>query len=302
MTEHLNPKVKKILEYPVERRLEFLKRDRWIPHKRATGILNKLVDVFNDREKTRMLNLLIVAPSNNGKTHLLKNFLKMNAPSDDPNKEHSWVPILSIQSPPGPDERRLFTTILEAIFAPTRGSASIDQNEIRVVRLLRDLRVGMLVIDEAQDAFSRNPSQHKYYLNVIKRLGNTLKVPIVMAGTKAVLKVTQIDDQYANRFEPVYMPRWVFDQEFIKLLTSFESILPLREASVLGSQALGLKLHTLSEGLIGELSKLLERSARFAIEQGHERIDLEIVNTIVEQKLFVSPKDRNKDSEQLGLE
>jgi hypothetical protein len=37
----------------------------------------------------------------------------------------------------------------------------------------------------------------------------------------------QIDVQLANRFEPAVVPRWTMDEDYLRLLASFELALPL---------------------------------------------------------------------------
>jgi hypothetical protein len=292
-------KTRTIMTAPHEKRLAYVQTDRWIPYTRSEMILGKLKDLMTQPQRSRPPCLLLVGPSNNGKSHLLKRFARQHRPSDDPHEDNAHVPVLVVESPPGPDEGRLFSSILERISALSRKKLSPLEAEAKTIALLRGLRVRVLIIDEAHSAFSRHPGQHKYYLTVIKRLSNELGLPIVMAGVKEVLNVTRIDAQFANRFEAQYLPRWHGDHDYLRLLASFERLLPLRNASQLVEGTMATKLLALSEGLIGELSKLLERCAVLAIEQGTEQINFTVIQSVLERRLYVPPSDRNSESESL---
>ena len=91
-------------------------------------------------------------------------------------------------------------------------------------------------------------------------------------------------------FEPATLPRWQFDKEFLRLLVSFERMLPLKNPSNLQETGLATKLFSLSEGYIGELSRLLTAASAQAILCGAERIDLKILSAIK----WISPSDRKR--------
>jgi hypothetical protein len=70
---------------------------------------------------------------------------------------------------------------------------------------------------------------------------------------------------------------WDLNREFQMLLASFESTLPLRKPSCLAEKRLAVKLLSMSEGTIGELSRILVAAATHAIESGEERILYQLV-------------------------
>lgn len=67
--------------------------------------------------------------------------------------------------------------------------------------------------------------------------------------------------------------------EFQMLLASFESTLPLRKPSSLAEERLAIKL-SMSEGTIGELSRILVAAATYAIDSGEERINEKVLRAI----------------------
>ena len=69
-------------------------------------------------------------------------------------------------------------------------------------------------------------------------------------------------------------------KDYLKLLASFERMLPLKKPSNLVETNLSIKLLAMSEGIIGELASILTKAAVKAIKSGKEQITLEIVNSI----------------------
>jgi hypothetical protein len=47
-------------------------------------------------------------------------------------------------------------------------------------------------------------------------------VPLVGIGTAEAIRAVQADPQLANRFNPEILPKWKLDQEYLRLLASFE--------------------------------------------------------------------------------
>ena len=75
------------------------------------------------------------------------------------------------------------------------------------------------------------------------------------------------------------LPQWQLDNNFRKLLASFEKIVPLNYPSDLQrSSTFTAKLLARSEGTIGELKMLLAAAATDAMRRGTERITEEIID------------------------
>ena len=74
-------------------------------------------------------------------------------------------PVLLIQAPPEPDERRFYNAILEALFAPTQTNEKIDSRSSRVKTLLIDLDVKILMIDEIHHVLAGSPAKQRLFLN-----------------------------------------------------------------------------------------------------------------------------------------
>jgi hypothetical protein len=101
-----------------------------------------------------------------------------------------------------------------------------------------------------------------------------LQLPIVARGTQDDFNAIHTDPQLANRFEPTVLHRWTMSEDYLRLLASFEKVIPLEHRSELLEPAIAIKILSLSEGTIGEISVLLCRAAIAAIESGTQRITI----------------------------
>lgn len=288
--QHLNEQAARYLELPIGERIERIRSPRWIGYNRAQTILTKLEELYSCPPSHRMPNMLLVGDTNNGKTMLIRRFCSKHQASDNPGEEAASVPVLYVQAPPTPDESRLYSAILNLLFAPHRQRDRLEKKQDMVITLLKKVGMRVLVIDEIQHVLAGSLNKQRTFLNVIKYLGNELQVPIVAVGTLDAFRAVQTDPQLANRFEPATLPRWNLDDDFLRLLVSFERMLPLQIPSKLHSPALAAKLLSMSDGLIGEIAQILTTAAIHAVKSGNEFIDIKLLESIG----WVSPTERKR--------
>lgn len=277
---HLAPQVREIALMDDSVRIEWIQKDRWVGYTRAGQALAKLQWLLAHPKKMRMPNLLIVAPTNNGKTMVVEKFRRDHARGLSLDGRADVIPVLRVQMPSAADPLRFYQAILEALSAPTRRGHRLVEKEGQAIRLLRATGVQMLVIDEINNALAGPTNKLSEMLNLLKNLGNDLQIPLVGVGTKDALQVIHSDDQLANRFEPFPLPRWQDDSELQDLLASFEQTLPLRRPSDLTNPVLTRRIVAMSEGILGEIVALLVRAAEAAVRTGTERIDLALFDTV----------------------
>jgi DNA polymerase III delta prime subunit len=277
---HLNDAAKEALKLTNEDRIARIRAARWIGYTRAREILEQLEELLTHPKKHRMPNLLLYGDTNNGKTMIVNRFHQLHLAHDNPGGDGIVLPILIVQCPPVPDENRFYNAILEKLFAPYKSSDRVDKKQFQAIKTLERVRLKVLVLDELHNLIAGNTNRQRHFLNTIKYLGNELQIPIVGVGTKDALVALRTDPQLANRFEPAELPRWQMGKDYLKLLASFERMLPLKKPSNLIETNLAIKLLSMSEGIIGELSAILTKAAVKAIKSGKEQITVELLNSI----------------------
>lgn len=288
--EHLNKKTQEIITKSKDERIHAAKQFSWIGHTKAISILKDMENLMNYPKSTRMPNILLVGDSNNGKTALIKKFENKYLPHLLEEDSALAAPVVLFQMPPEPDERRFYNAILEKLYAPYKTSEKLEARQNRVKNLLIKLNTKLLIIDEIHHVLAGTPTKQRRFLNVIKYLSNELNISLVCAGTSDAFNAIQSDPQTANRFSPKVLERWRFDTEYKRLLLSFERQMPLKNVSNLKETGIARKILAMSEGLIGEIAKILELSTILAIESGIEKVTSNILNEID----YVAPTDRKK--------
>jgi Bacterial TniB protein len=269
---HLHAAAQQVARLPAGERLRYVRADRWIGYTRATEALNQLETLFTWPSRQRMPNLLLLGPTNNGKSMIIEKFRRSHPVVSHQDREE--IPVLVVQMPSEPSVGRFYTTLLAATGAPMRARQyRLADLEQLVLRLLRAAGVRMLVIDELHNVLGGRGDLRREFLNLIRFLGNELRIPLVGVGTREAYLAIRSDDQLENRFAPFTLPRWEADAGSCSLLASFAASFPLRQASHIATTEMATYLLTRSEGTIGELARLLTDAAVAAIESGEEAIN-----------------------------
>ncbi len=289
---HLHDSTRALLEESDESRIRRIRADRWVGYARADSALAAFEALLTFPKRTRMPNLLLCGPTNNGKSMVLEKFRRAHPPAgaDLSSEGVASIPVLKIQMPPGPDERRFFGAILDALALPHIASESVSRRQDATLRLMQSTGVSLLIIDEVHNVLAGPQLQQRRMLNLLRWIGNELQIPIVAAGTAEALHAIQSDDQLANRFEPIALPRWTYSEEFRELLRTLEALLPLRQPSNLAKAALAQKVLAAAEGILGEIVAILTRAAVRAVTTRTEAITLEMI----EGCGFLSPSERRR--------
>jgi hypothetical protein len=268
--DHLASEVIPVLERPRPERVAFCREDRWIGYTCAAEILKKLSDLVIFPRTLRMPNVLVVGRSGNGKSSLLERFRNLRPPVTLPDGSPN-LPILQIEMPETPTENELWSTILWALAISHR-----EKDPVRILKreaksALVYARVRVLVIDEFNNLTNAGRKAGDL-LAAIKGISNQLKLSIVAAGTEKAVNALNSDAQMKSRFTPAPLSRWALDKEYLRLLASYERLLPLAKPSNLTSRELASALYSMGGDTIGGTVKLLKEAAARAVETEAERI------------------------------
>jgi hypothetical protein len=278
---HLSKSARETAKLPDDQRILAIKTGAWITYTRAKQLLDQMEDLFDHPRIVRMPNMLIVGPSNNGKTQILRRFEDNHKPDPNPDGDYSIVPVLFVEAPSRPDIGAFYDKILEAVWQPYSIRAKEPDKEREVKKVLRSIQLKVLMIDEIQHIIAGSQTKQREFRNSLKSLGNELQISIICAGVNEAFNAFNTDEQLSNRFEPELLPKWSLNNEYGDLLESFERRLPLKTPSNLrGNPAIAQKVLWMSEGILGEIHEVLKRSAILAIKNKSEQITLDILEKI----------------------
>lgn len=271
---HLILQAQALAILPGAERINRIRSERWIGYTYAGQALMELENLFAWPSRQRMPNMLIIGPTNNGKSMIIEKFRRQHLPrmSSDGSKE--IVPVVIMEMPSEPSITRFYTMLLHAMNTPTASRLRVPDLEVLALRIMKTIEIRMLIIDELHNMLSGGPSVRREFLNLIRFLGNMLRIPIIGVGTEDAYRAIRTDDQLENRFKPFILPRWKEDDELMLLLASFASSFPLRSTSYeLHSREMARYILARTEGTIGEIAMLLMGAAIIAIESGEEAIN-----------------------------
>ncbi|WP_029936243.1 TniB family NTP-binding protein [Thiomicrospira pelophila] len=278
---HLLERIRPVVDLPDKERLFFIEEDHWIGYDRAQKILNLLEDLLARPKKVRPQSLLIVGDPNMGKTTIILEFVKRHYTEviEEPDSSFKVVkkPVINIAAPTSSDEKSLFIAILDHFFAPFRPTDPKAKLRQQAIHLMQRFQTRMLIIDELHNFLSGGPAGQRESMIALKNLSNELGLSIVGVGTKDAVQVLHTDPQHASRFDVAELPKWDLDTNFLKLLASYEKLLPIKYESDLKSKELATTLYQISSGNLGDLNKLLVACAKSAIETGEEKITHAII-------------------------
>ncbi|ASK21200.1 transposase [Halomonas sp. N3-2A] len=277
--DHLKPEIAETLTWTTEDRIFFAQQNHWISYPRAKEIMTRLEDQLAHPRVQRMPNTLLVGESGNGKSTLIDRFREKHPVKILPSGE-PLAPVIVMEMPSEPNEGRFWTELLLSLKIAHRDTDPVQRKENQAISVLTYVQAKMLIIDEIHNVLHGSARQQRHFLGMLKRLSNKLQLPLVAVGTRDSILALHTDTQLSSRFEPLALPRWQLDVSFLRLLASFERLLPLADPSQLSSQDIAIKLHSMSGGTIGGVASVLKRATVKAIREGKEHIDAKLLDDI----------------------
>jgi hypothetical protein len=255
----------------IDERVYFIQSKRWIAYPKAVEILDHLSNLLKHPRTTRMPSVVVYGDSGMGKSMLVEKYKDDYALSSNAESTTAQTKLLVVELPGRPRERRLYAQILAVLGAPHNPRTSITELEQTAVRLLRDIGVQVLVLDEIHNILAGSWREQRVIFNTLRYLGNELKVSLVCFGIMEARQAINGDVQLARRFDAVTLPRWTAGKEFEQLVLAIVRNLPLREPSVLTVKGLR-RILQVSGGVSARIFRMLNEVAIEAIETGTERI------------------------------
>lgn len=265
---------------PLQDRLRIVHSDQWIGYTAANAILQTLESLLARPRRVRMPNMLLIGPTNNGKTMIIEKFRRLHPPVSATSRHADHIPVILMQMPSEPSIGRFYLALLRTLNTPLFDNRASYSTEQVALKVLVAVAPQVLIIDEIHNLLNGTVPKQREFLSLLRFLGNELQIPIVAAGTKDAYLAIRTDSQLENRFEPAVLPIWKDDVEFARLLASFMSTLPLKKPSNLLSKEVRAVILERTEGTIGEIASLIRRASELAITSQQECIDLDLLSSV----------------------
>lgn len=280
---HLAKAVAAVADLDDSKRIAYIRRDRFVSHKRADEVLTDLEMLYRMEDAVRPQGRLVVGRSLMGKSTIFDEFLRNHRASDNPEGDAAIVPVLLVQYPEAASEG-IYPEILAKLNARLPANAQPRAQRKAAVELLRSIGLRVLLVDELHNVLEGSANAQRKGLNSIKYLMNELRRPVVCAGTVEVLNAIKSDPQMHSRLKRQPLLRFQDDLDFQELLAGFELLLPLRKASGLSDETLSTQIFGITMGIVGEVADLLNSAAIFAIKESVECITTDVINAVTGQR------------------
>lgn len=276
----LSPDAERLLGESDQVRIQAIRTGTWVAYDRAQKVLEKMEELLDYPPITRMPNMLLVAPSFNGKTSILERFISLHPPNLDPDAETTVCPVVMVEAPPTPDVSAFYSRILDVLMARYKPSASIQEKNTQVKHLFKALGVKLLIVDEIHHLIAGSLNRQRDFRNALKSLGNETKISIIAAGIEEAYNAFSADPQMSSRFVPEELPLWRVGNAAGQLLATLERRTPLRKESKLKEPAKMSAMCERSEGTLGDMCDLFKALSVDAIRSGAECITLDRIREI----------------------
>lgn len=255
----------------LERKIDYAEKAMWIGHPVIKCIENRMYEILQHPRLSRMPNLYISAPRNNGKSTLLKRFAKNNLAYTDRHTLCVKAPVLGIVMPVVPTE----VSFLDAFIGATNfGYKSTEPFRVKldlVFHTFEKLETKVILIDEVHHITAGSPANQRLLMNLMNSISTLFSISFIVAGTTEARNVLLTDRQSSNQFQQMVIPIWEHNDDFKGLLKSFEMLLPFEEPSNL----VGMSEYILNktDRTIGDIYKLLQSAAKLALKNEAKRIE-----------------------------
>ncbi len=289
---HLVFEARRTALLPDVERLRMVRTEQWwVAHDQAQAALARLDILLRDGPgQIRPPNLLLAGPTNNGKSWIVERFQRAHAMV--PGKDAEHLPVVVMQMPTEPTVSRFYAALLAKLGAPMPRAGPPRKQELEqlTLRVLRGVGARVLVIDELHNMLAGTRTNRGEFLNLLRWLGNELRLPLVGVGTRDAWLAIRTDPQLENRFEPVVLSPWRPGPEAARLLQGFATLLPLRRPSDLRGAELVRSVIARTGGTIGEMAALLRIAAAAAIQGGEESITA----AVLDRATYLGPGERRQ--------
>lgn len=246
--KYLDESAAQFLSQTNEIRIKSIQPQYWIEYPCIAEIISNLNALLEYPRKKHMPNILIDGDANTGKTMLIERFHKLNPGYELEDNEGVVIPALFMSALEVPNEEGFYNELLKRMFANCYLAESASEKKRRLLVLLNSCNVQMLVIDDIQFVEKEGLEQGSELLDAIQSLGSELMIPIVGIRTTDALRPKNSESSFDSRFIQITLPKLEYGDDYCRLLTKFERMMPLKRPSNLCGKQLSMKLFEMSGG------------------------------------------------------
>ncbi len=261
-----------------------LQKEKWVSYPKAMEIIGVLQDLIDHPTVSRPPNILLFGATNNGKSALLRKFMEKYPPVINPLEDYKQIPVIYIQCDTGPDEKKLYGSINQALGIALRSYTNTSTLKIQTIHILKKVGCRLLIIDEIQHVLFNAPAKQRVLMDTIKYLSNELKISIVLGGTEEAVR-TLSSKQLANRFEPIELPEWKLNVDYATLFVSLMDHFLVADKKFTFDKEFIKEVYFMSEGNLGATVEIIRKTCLKAYESN----TMDLSNDLLKMIRYTNP-------------
>jgi len=280
---HVHPSMRDLLSINGRGRMDDWPGRVWVHTVQTRSLFTCLNDCVNAGESSKPSGVIVYGDPDTGKSHALARFRADHPPKLDAESGYLQTPVVSLVAADLPSRTIILKDILKQLGRPQVYNPPEEELRLAVEELFVKCGVRVLIIDEIGDIAREHASNRAILLlRFLKSMVNRTGRPLVVAGAPSVLDLFARESGNASRARTEFrFDAYTTADAFGRLLIAFGGLVPLRHASDMRDERIGLHLASASEGYIGRLVHYLVDVCRAAIENGDERITIELLRKVV---------------------
>jgi Cdc6-like AAA superfamily ATPase len=236
--------------------------------------------------------MLITGVQGAGKTTLIRRYAREFHRTV--TLEKTSVPVLTISIPVPATIKGLATKLLAELGDPAADKGTVSSQTLRLYKYLQKCDVQLIILDEFQHFIDRESLKVlRTVSDWLKNMLNDTTIPIILIGmpkSETVLdekENVQLKRRFPSRerLEPFGWKNIKEQEDFRRFLKLLDEGLPLTERSHLADNVTAYRIHCATGGVVNYVMRLVRGAAVLALQQGMEKIDLEILAHAFEERL-----------------
>lgn len=270
---HVIPSRRSIVDAEEAVRIRAINEDIWVEYPLAAKILGHVKYMLQLPIKHQSPCLLVHSGGGMGKSALYQRILSLYGFG---RNSGATLASMTIRAKHAAGHRIFSDDLIGAVTGNMYRTSRIDDEKLSAAIVSRDIRG--VVLDEVNDMLHANRSDLGRNMKLIKELSGAPYYLIVIAiGTQECNEAINSDRQFARRFSRIELTPWLDEQVLRSFIATYTMTFPLKSPSDVGKSAIVKYLVSESDGVLDTIVKMLCNAASWAVLEGREKIDLDLI-------------------------
>lgn len=265
----------------------------FIEHADAKNALNTIIGVIDRHQRCRKLgisapaeNICLTAEASSGKTtlcnYILGKYPRQRVVYED--REFDRIPTFYVILR-DKTIKSLASAMLVQLKAENPYKGTKDELTHRLEVLLKNTETNLIILDEFHNLI--NDRNARDVLDWLKSLINRLNIPVLVVGTPGVESLIEASSEMSRRFKKISIAKLPFDpsaknspygQYLKKYFETINQHFPFVCYPTEIHKLMLTKLYLATNGFPGNITLLVEKIGRMAIENDRNQVALEDLN------------------------